>query len=187
MMMNIHDQILVYLKQNKSSSARELSKALDRTVADIRYQLSHLAAEGLVQKSSMSKGELRGRPAVSFTLVPLMPEQLSRGMVSGLLETFRISGFDQKTKSLVMDKIIDSLIAEFHPHGSSAVRMNQAVDFLDLIGIKVKWEARRNGPKITLLEETVTEIIGEPELSTEIIDQVTNGIYNKAVGDFPTA
>ncbi|KAF0112455.1 MAG: hypothetical protein FD147_51 [Chloroflexi bacterium] len=185
--MNIRTQILNYLEQNGPSTALLLSQSLDRTVADIRYQLKNLLFQKLIHKTLLPQSYFRGRPAAWFALVDSFPEMLYKRLIRGLFGTVTNFANDEQTRKGLVNQISDALIYDFQPVGSPAVRMNQMVSFLEQLGIKVKWEAGKTGPKVLVVKETLSDLTGNPELSIAILIEAIRKLIEKAAGDHPTA
>lgn len=181
--MKTSQNILNYLEINGPSTVAELSAALDRTKADIREQMDQLLAQNRVERLTAAPAETPGRPAARFVLLQKTPEPLVKGLVAGLLGFVSINDLDQEKEADFIDLITTSLMANFQPRGySSASRMNQAVSYLDGIGVRTTWIATRSGPKITLLHENISNLIKNPALSKKVVRQLIQKMKEKAVG-----
>jgi hypothetical protein len=181
--MKTSQNILNYLEINGPSTVAELSSALDRTKADIREQMDQLMAQNRVERLTAAPVESPGRPAARFALIQKTPEPLVKGLVSGLMIFLNINDFEPDKEALFIDLIINALMTNFQPRGySSASRLNQAIVYLDGIGVKASWVATRSGPKITLLHENISGLIKNPALSKKVVRGLIQKMKEKAVG-----
>lgn len=182
--MKTSQNILNYLEINGPSTVAELSVALERTKADIREQIDQLLAQNRVERLTAAPAETPGRPAARFALLQKTPEPLVKGLVAGLLGFMSIDDLDQEKEAAFIDLITTSLMANFQPRGySSASRMNQAVSYLEGIGVRTTWIATRSGPKITLQHENISNLIKIPALSKKVVRQLIQKMKEKAVGE----
>jgi hypothetical protein len=161
----------------------ELSVALERTKADVREQMDQLLAQNRVERLTAAPAETPGRPAARFRLIQKTPEPLVKGLVAGLLGFMNINDLNQEKEADFIDLITTALMTNFQPHGySSASRMNQAVSYLDGIGVRTTWIATRAGPKISLLHENISNLIKNPFLSKKVVRLLIQKMKEKAVG-----
>lgn len=146
-----HNKILEYLLSHKSATVLELSTWLKLTKADIRYQLKILTAEGMIRKNPPLEQHIgRGRPSASYSLISKnLPPVVSR-FLDGLGSVLVDPEIDNKTREIILDSIIDSLVKDFHPSSSGSLKMNEIVTYLESLGFNAKWEAGSNGPKVII-------------------------------------
>lgn len=181
--MKTSQNILNYLEIHGPSTVVEISIALERTKADIREQMDQLMAQNRVERLTAAPVESPGRPAARFSLIQKTPEPLVKGLISGLMGFITISDLDTEKEVSLLELIINALISNFQPHGySSASRMNQAIAYLDGIGVKASWVATHSGPKITLLHENISNLIKNPALSKKVVRGLIQRMKEKAVG-----
>ncbi len=181
--MKTSQNILNYLETHGPSTVAELSVALERTKADIREQMDQLLAQNRVERLLANPSDAPGRPAARFQVIQKTPEPLVKGLVAGLIGFLNINDLDHEKELEFIDLIVNALMANFQPRGySSASRMNQAVSYLDGIGVRTTWIATRSGPKITLLHENISGLIKVPALSKKVVRQLISQMKEKAVG-----
>lgn len=182
--MKTSQNILNFLEIHGPSTVAEISIALERTKADIREQIDQLLAQNRVERLTADRLDTPGRPAARFMLQQKTPEPLIKGLIAGLMEFIKIKEFDQKKENEITNLLITKLMTNFHPHGYSSVsRMNQAVAYLESIGIKTKWIATHSGPKISLLHENISNILNNPSISNAVVKQLISQCKEKAVGN----
>jgi len=181
--MKTSQNILNFLETNGPSTVAELAFALERTKADIREQMDQLLVQNRVERLTADRLDTPGRPAARFALIQKTPEPLVKGLVAGLMGFLSINDLDQEKEAAFIELIINALTANFQPRGySSASRMNQAVTYLDGIGVRTSWIATRLGPKITLIHENISNLIKIPALSKKVVRQLISKMKEKAVG-----
>lgn len=182
--MKTSQNILNYLETNGPSTVAELSIALERTKADIREQMDQLLAQNRVERLVANRLDAPGRPAARFMVIQKTPEPLVKGLVSGLMGFLNVNELDQDKEAVFVELIINSLMVNFQPRGySSASRLNQAVSYLENIGVRTTWIATRSGPKITLVHENISNLIKIPALSKKVVRQLIQKMKEKAVGE----
>lgn len=169
-------------------SIAEISVALERTRADIREQMGKLLSQNFVESLPAVLNMEPGRPAARFAVVQKTPDPLAKGVVSGLLEYLVKNDLDQANSSSIIEMITDALLKDFHPVGiTSAVRLNQAVKYLDKLGTKASWIATKSGPKLSILQESFSPFLGNSALSKKMLKELLRSITEKAVRFSPTA
>ncbi len=181
--MKTSQNILNFLESHGPSTVAELSGALERTKADIREQMDHLLAQNRVERLLPNRLDAPGRPAARFALLQKTPEPLVKGLVAGMMGFLSLNDLDNEKEAAFVELIVDALMANFQPRGySSASRMNQAVGYLEGIGVRTAWIATRSGPKITLIHENISNLIKVPALSKKVVKQLISQMKEKAVG-----
>jgi predicted ArsR family transcriptional regulator len=181
--MKTSQNILYFLETHGPSTVAELSIALERTKADIREQMDQLLAQNRVERLVANRLDAPGRPAARFGLIQKTPEPLVKGLISGLMGFLNVNDLNQEKEVVFIELITNTLMANFNPQSiSSASRLNQAVVYLESIGVKTSWVATQKGPKITLLHENISDLIRTPALSKKVIRQLILKMKEKAVG-----
>jgi hypothetical protein len=105
------------------------------------------------------------------------------GLISGMLGFLNINDIDHEKETAFIELITNTLMSNFQPRGySSASRMNQAVTYLESIGVRTSWVATRSGPKITLVHENISSLFKNPSLSKKVVKQLIQKMKEKAVG-----
>ncbi|MDO9122126.1 MAG: hypothetical protein Q7U31_10095, partial [Anaerolineaceae bacterium] len=106
-----------------------------------------------------------------------------KGLISGMLGFLNINELNQEKEADFIELIVNALMSNFQPRGySSASRMNQAVAYLENIGVRTTWVATRSGPKITLVHENISNLFKNPALSKKVVRQLVQNMKEKAVG-----
>lgn len=181
--MKTSQNILNFLENNGPSTVAELSVALERTKADIREQMDQLLAQNRVARLTAAPTDKPGRPAARFSVIQKTPEPLVKGLVSGMISFLDVTGMDHEKESELIQLLINSLTSNFKPRGyTSASRMNQAVVYLEKIGVKTTWIATRSGPKISIVQENISNLLNNPALSKKVIRRLIQQMKEKAVG-----
>ena len=181
--MKTSQNIQNYLEKNGPSTVAEISRALERTKADIREQMDQLLAQNRVERLTAAPTETAGRPAARFGLIQKTPEPLVKGLIAGLMGFLKINDLDQEKEADFIELVNNALVTNFQPRGySCASRMNQAVAYLESIGVRTTWVATRSGPKITLVQENISILFKNPGLSKKVVRQLIQKMKEKAVG-----
>lgn len=144
---NTSQQILGYLSENPNATVRQISRALQVTAADVRYHLSNLLEQNLVNISANNKVSQRGRPARSYTLShqarPNNILSLARAALSLLFcESPKL---EKETLQQIANQLFPTQ-SEFPSSFTS--KIIQLINRLNLTGYVARWEARPNGPRI---------------------------------------
>lgn len=187
-MLKTSQRILDHLQSNGPLTVAQLSGLLGRTKADIREQMSFLLAKKLVVALPSVPTEAPGRPAARFMVTQKPSEQLVNGLVVGLIGFMTNDKIDQEKNQGIYKSLVNALLADFHPYGtSSATRLNQAVVFIEKLGIFTQWIATKNGPRITIVHESLSPLFQNHSISKKIVRQIIQSAKEKAVGFSPTA
>jgi predicted ArsR family transcriptional regulator len=139
-MKTTRQQIIEYLKRNKTATTRELGHALSTTQANIRHHLSNLQLEGIIETAGESTSRTPGRPRKIFTLTS---ESHSHN--------FDLH-FTNKTPEEIPDilrMIADQVLAKYDYNSSNiAQRLYKAINILNQMHYQARWEARANAPQL---------------------------------------
>jgi predicted ArsR family transcriptional regulator len=186
--MKTSQNILDFIRINGPSTVAEIAAALDRTKADIREQTGHLCSQNRLERLPAGSNDSPGRPAARFACVKTIPDALVKGLLSGFLQYIDKEELEKNQEICVEEMIVEALISNFSPRGSNAAsRMNQAIRYLEKIGVQAKWHATHKGPSISIVNEEITAILHRPDLSKKITNGLLLKIKEKAVGASPTA
>lgn len=181
--MKTSQNIQNYLEINGPSTVAEISRALERTKADIREQMDQLLAQNRVERLIAAPAETAGRPAGRFGLIQKTPEPLVKGLISGMLGFLNLNDLDPEKEVAFIDLIVNTLMSNFQPRGyASASRMNQAVAYLESVGVRTTWIATPSGPRITLVHENISNLFNNPALSKKVVRLLIQKMKEKAVG-----
>lgn len=164
------ERILSYLKEHRTASSQDLSRAWGLTRADIRYHLNALLDEGLVEivPRDPTRRVPRGRPVQYYRLaahatpnnLPALCHLLLQAWLQFIPEGERDSAINQLAINLT----------EIISGGSTAPqsptrRFNQAISQLNRAHYHAHWEAHSTGPRILLRNCPYAAILADhPEL-----------------------
>ncbi len=140
-------KILRYLEKFPGSSAREISRYLDMTAANIRYHLEFLVDSEKVQISGERPTGGAGRPILLYTLTPATIGLNLVPLIEAALESINenISG------DIIKQKIAENLTKGYINLEINPVsRFNQALNYLNTLNYHASWEAHPEGPQIEL-------------------------------------
>lgn len=139
------EQILEYLSTHARASAAEMATALGVTAANIRHHLGALQAKGLVRAETRPTGG-RGRPAKLYCLTPAAQqaylEPLTRALLAALRQQGDAAGLPQR--------LCDAFCGDVSPasHRSLRERLQHAMQRLETLHFKPRWEAHHDGPRV---------------------------------------
>ena len=157
-MITARQKVLAYLNKTRTASAREISRALKMSAADVRYHLRVLVSDGRLEVMSVRPHEGRGRPEKVYSLTrAALGDNLS--VLSDALLTEAGSGFrvDALAKHLVGKSDFASQ--------PIAKRLNLIVEKLNAMNYHARWEAGAEGPRIIFGHCPYAAIIAKhPEL-----------------------
>ena len=140
-MKSSHDLILEYLQANPASSAAEISQALHLTRADIRYHISLLKAQNLIEMSASRKATHKGRPTRLYRLAASSQSNNLAGLVDALLMI-------QTDGDILVNDLAVHFASTIPPARQRSAQLNRLIAFLNSHGYLSRWEAYANGPRI---------------------------------------
>ncbi len=140
------EQILEYLSAHTRASAAEMATALGVTAANIRHHLGALQARGLVYAEASRKTPHRGRPAKLYRLTPAAQQAYLEPLTRALLEALRQQGDADGLNR----RLCDVLCGDASPasHHSLRERLQHAMQRLEMLHFKPRWEAHHYGPRV---------------------------------------
>ena len=163
-------QIIDYLNSHHSTTAIELSRALNVTPANIRHHLSELIRQDVVEEVGNLPPQGRGRPIKLYCLSKGALHHNLDFLASVLLGT----GFRENT--LFHKKVAEQMISDIEHPGHLIQRLNQAMDWLNEHNYQARWEASPRGPRVILgycpyvaILDTNPEIC---QIDTELVSQL---------------
>ena len=140
-------QILSYLEEHPRSSAAEICRFLDLTKSNIRYHLDILVEDGLVQVTGKRSSGGVGRPILLYNLSPPSLGNNIYSLLKSLLEW--IDRSDNPGQVLQELAVLISK-GEGNLPINRIKRFNQGIDFLNERHYRANWEARPDGPQVSL-------------------------------------
>jgi predicted ArsR family transcriptional regulator len=156
----IRIQILQYLEEKHSATARELCNELRVTHADVRYHVNNLLYEKrIIGVSGKAASAGRGRPSRQYTLAPAN-QAANMSLLLGLLISLYSSEFPQdyiKRVAYSLADAMDPTIGKVEV-GSISIRLNQMITCLNQHNYSAKWIASSTGPVIYLSSCPFVEI-----------------------------
>lgn len=136
-------KILLHLKKNRSTSAREIARALNISAPNVRHHLSVLAADGRVEHVAVNNREGRGRPEKLYSLPQAALGDNLSALANALLDA---AGSKVRTDALA-DRILDpGQFAEL----PLQKRLPLLVEKLTPMHYQPRWEATAEGPRVIL-------------------------------------
>lgn len=144
---NTSEKILDFLSENPDATVRQISRALQVTPTDVRYHLSNLLQQNLVNLSTKYKSGQRGRPARSYSLShharPNNTLSLARAALLVLFNSSSSPG--EETLQQIAEQIFPQ---QTTLSSSFTSRIIQLINRLNSAGYAARWEARPQGPRI---------------------------------------
>lgn len=158
-MKSTRQQIIDLLDDRKSATARELSRILLVSAADVRHHLAALRREGLVETvkeedrppSAQEEAGKRsaGRPAQRYRLSTRARLGHFDRLAEALLEEV-LEGIPPQELQPTLQRIAARMAGPARPSGSLANRLVQAVQRLNQLHYEASWEARPGDPQVRL-------------------------------------
>ena len=140
-------KILRYLEKFPGSSAREISRYLDMTAANIRYHLEFLVDSEKVQISGERPTGGAGRPILLYTLTSAVIGINLIPLLEAVIES--IDNISEAT--LIRQNIAERLAYGYDNNEKNPIsRFNQALNYLNTLNYHASWEAHPEGPQIEL-------------------------------------
>lgn len=144
-------RVLLFLERSQAATAAEVARALNITAANARHHLLQLIADGLVRESAQRVAGRRGRPTKVYRLENNPPSQNAAQVLA-----------------ITFDFLVEKLVDSFWPEWASFTaerlagldvlprtvhitrRLASAIDKLNTLKYRARWEAHAAGPRIIL-------------------------------------
>jgi predicted ArsR family transcriptional regulator len=143
--------IVEYLQSHSYASTKELARELGITLSGVRYHLSMLSRDGLIEEidqKESDKGE-RGRPPRFVRLsVKNRPHNLDQ-LARALIRLVKSQNIEAKLPIEVEIQLADLLAGQPEIIASLPRRLTFVLRSLNQQHYKSTWEARPQGPRIT--------------------------------------
>ncbi len=172
--------ILEYLQRYSPASATEISRVLGTSAANVRHHLSVLVEFGVVEVISTRSPHGRGRPSKLYGLTSQIHEHNLGGLARTSLDML-LSGNPDDEKLELLRKLATKLGAGLKSASlpsSLGQRYTQAVQQLNRLGYKARWEAHSQAPHLVLGHCPYADIIADhPELcqmDTYLLEHLTD-------------
>lgn len=172
-MTTARQKVLAHLKKTRSSSAREIARALNMSTPNVRHHLSVLCSDGRVDTlgTAVNNREGRGRPEKLYSLSQAaLGDNLSALMNAVLTE----AGSGLNIEALAGRILNSSQFANL----SVAKRLVLLIEKLDEMHYQAHWEAGAEGPRVIFGRCPYAKVIdGHPELC-----KIDTALLEKSLG-----
>ena len=157
-MTTARQKVLAYLMKTRTTSAREIARALKMSAPTVRHHLRVLVSDGRLEMTSVRGREGRGRPEKVYSI----PRAALGDNLSALSDAlWTEAGASVKVEALAKRLAGDSNIKS----QPVAKRLNLLVEKLNQMNYHARWEAGPQGPRILFGHCPYAAIIGKhPEL-----------------------
>ncbi|MFH2039980.1 MAG: hypothetical protein ABIJ65_11155 [Chloroflexota bacterium] len=111
----------------------------------------------------------QGRPAAQYGLNKLYSLELVHTILSSLIKSMDLNSLKDKVLNNISFQIASSLILDTHSTHTTATRLMNNIDYLKSLGFNLRWEAGLTGPRIQIISEPITPLIGENAVTQRIL------------------
>jgi len=140
-MITARQKVLAYFSKTRTASAREVSRALKLSAANVRHHLRVLVSDGRLEMASVRGREGRGRPEKVYSI----PRAALGDNLSGLSDAL----LTEAGSSLGMEAVAKRLAGEANFASQPvAKRLNLVIEKLNQMNYHAHWEAGSAGPRI---------------------------------------
>jgi predicted ArsR family transcriptional regulator len=140
-MVTARHKVLAYLHKTRAASAREISRAVRMSAANVRHHLRVLVSDGRLEVSSGGTGEKRGRPEKVYSL----PRAVLGDNLSALSEALLAEAGSKVRMDVLAKRLVGASDLTNQPVGK---RLNLATEKLNQMNYHARWEAGSSGPRI---------------------------------------
>ena len=157
-MTTARQKVLAYLMKTRTTSAREVARALKMSAPTVRHQLRVLVSDERLEMNSVRGREGRGRPEKMYSI----PRAVLGDNLSALSDALLL----EAGSSVRMEALAKRLAGESNIKSQPvAKRLNLLVEKLNQMNYHARWEAGSQGPRILFGHCPYASIIGKhPEL-----------------------
>jgi predicted ArsR family transcriptional regulator len=152
--------VLAHLKKTRSTSAREIARALNMSAPNVRHHLSVLCSDGRVDAlgTAVNNREGRGRPEKMYSLSQAALGDNLSALANALLTE---AGSGLNVEAIASHILNSSQFANL----PVAKRLVLLVEKLDEMHYQARWEAGAEGPRVIFGRCPYAKVIdGHPEL-----------------------
>lgn len=149
--LSTRERIISYLSENQQASAQSLSRAWGLTRADIRYHLSALEADGMIEMVPRAAGRPagRGRPEQFYRLKTENAPHNLGGLCAAVLSVLAHTA-DAEAREGLYRQVAGQMAASWQMPANLVHRLNAAAHRLNQNGYRARWEASASGPRFLL-------------------------------------
>jgi predicted ArsR family transcriptional regulator len=157
-MTTARQKVLAYLLKMRTTSAREISRALKMSAPTVRHHLRVLVSDGRLDVASVREHEGRGRPEKVYSI----PRAALGDNLSALSESL----LTEAGASVRVEALAKRLAGESNIKSQPvAKRLNLLIEKLNQMNYHARWEAGPQGPRVIFGHCPYAAIIGKhPEL-----------------------
>lgn len=157
-MTTARQKVLAYLIKTRTTSAREIARALKMSAPTVRHHLRVLTSDGRLEMNSVRGREGRGRPEKVYSI----PRAALGDNLSALSEAL----LTEAGSSVRVEALAKRLAGESNIKSQPvAKRLNLLVEKINQMNYHARWEAGPQGPRILFGHCPYAAIIGKhPEL-----------------------
>ena len=157
-MTTARQKVLSYLIKTRSTSAREVSRALKMSAATVRHHLRVLTSDGRLEMSAVRGREGRGRPEKVYSI--------PRAALGDNLSVLSEALLTEAGSSIRVEALAKRLVGDANIKSQPiAKRLNLIVEKINQMNYHARWEAGPQGPRILFGHCPYAAIIGKhPEL-----------------------
>ncbi len=134
-------KVLAYLNKTRIASAREISRSLKMSAADVRHHLRVLASDGRLEMTSVRGREGRGRPEKVYSI----PRAALGNNLSALSEALLIEAGSMVRVEALAKHLVGESNFKSQP---VAKRLTLVIEKLNQMNYHARWEAGPEGPRI---------------------------------------
>ena len=164
-MQNTRQRILEYIDTHRLVSAVEMSRVFQLTAANIRHHISILTDLDLIEAGGQVPSQGRGRPTTLYMRTRKSQVNNLVGLLGALMAQF--SGpRESKQRDKRLKKLAQTLLGSGEIiRGTITQRLFGAVDRLNELRYRARWEAHAESPRVILGQCPYAAIIDQhPEL-----------------------
>ena len=149
-MPTVRQKILIYIKEQQSTTVEDISKVFRLTQANIRHHLSILVEQGSVAVIGQKPATSRGRPAQIYSAIQEISQNNLEQLCDVLLAVM-MRDFEPTKPSETLKKIADQMVSKFNLDSPNPTkRLYSTIYALNRMNYHARWEAHVENPRIML-------------------------------------
>ena len=140
-MTTARQKVLAYLMKTRTTSAREIARALKMSAPTVRHHLRVLVSDGRLEMTSVRGREGRGRPEKVYSI--------PRAALGDNLSVLSDALWTEAGVSVRVEALAKRLAGESNIKSQPvAKRLNLLVEKINQMKYHARWEAGQHGPRI---------------------------------------